>query len=109
MLDGDALLPRLAGLGRAFVPARAGREDDALLGGRRERRLVFGHTHLPFHRLGPGRASSWSTRAASGCRSTANPRAAYALLHDDGTVEHRRVDYDHEAAAAAVRERFGER
>ncbi len=32
-----------------------------------------------------------------------DPRAAYALIHDDGTVEHRRVAYDHEASAAKVR------
>ena len=36
-----------------------------------------------------------------------DPRAAYALLHDDDRIEHRRVSYDHEASAAAVRERFG--
>ena len=38
-----------------------------------------------------------------------DPRAAYALLHDDGTVEHRRVGYDHAAvrgrAARALRRR----
>ena len=32
-----------------------------------------------------------------------DPRAAYALVHDDGTIEHRRVAYDHEASAAKVR------
>ena len=37
-----------------------------------------------------------------------DPRAAYALLSDDGTIEHRRVEYDHEASAARVRERFGD-
>jgi hypothetical protein len=35
-----------------------------------------------------------------------DPRAAYALLHDDGRIEHRRVAYDHVASAAAVTERF---
>jgi diadenosine tetraphosphatase ApaH/serine/threonine PP2A family protein phosphatase len=35
-------------------------------------------------------------------------RAAYALVADDGTVEHRRVAYDHEASARAVREALGE-
>jgi hypothetical protein len=34
-------------------------------------------------------------------------RAAYALLHDDGHVEHRRVAHDHERSAAADVERFG--
>ena len=36
-------------------------------------------------------------------------RAAYALVHDDGTIEHRRVAYDHAARRRAVRERFGRR
>ena len=54
----------------------------------------------------PRAASASSTRAASGCRSTATARAAYALLGDDGRVEHRRVPYDHAASATAVRERF---
>ena len=34
-------------------------------------------------------------------------RAAYALMRADGTIEHRRVTYDHEASAARVRDRFG--
>jgi hypothetical protein len=36
-----------------------------------------------------------------------DPRAAYALLQR-GSVRQQRVAYDHEGAAAAVRERFGE-
>jgi diadenosine tetraphosphatase ApaH/serine/threonine PP2A family protein phosphatase len=35
-----------------------------------------------------------------------DPRAAWALVHPDRRVEHRRVPYDHAASAAAVRERF---
>ena len=30
-------------------------------------------------------------------------RAAYAVIHDDGRLEHRRVAYDHAASAAKVR------
>jgi diadenosine tetraphosphatase ApaH/serine/threonine PP2A family protein phosphatase len=33
-------------------------------------------------------------------------RAAYALLHDDGTVERRRVAYPHADVAAALRAHF---
>ena len=36
-----------------------------------------------------------------------DPRAAYALLHDDGRIEHRRVAYDHLGSAERVRS-FGE-
>jgi diadenosine tetraphosphatase ApaH/serine/threonine PP2A family protein phosphatase len=35
-----------------------------------------------------------------------DPRAAYAILGDDGEIEHRRVPYDHMATVAAVRTRF---
>jgi diadenosine tetraphosphatase ApaH/serine/threonine PP2A family protein phosphatase len=35
-----------------------------------------------------------------------DPRAAYALVADDGQVELRRVAYDHESSAAAVEERY---
>ena len=35
-----------------------------------------------------------------------DPRAAYALVHPDRRVEHRRIPYDHAAAAARMRERF---
>ena len=35
-----------------------------------------------------------------------DPRAAYALVHPDRRVEHRRVAYDHGAAAARMRERW---
>ena len=37
-----------------------------------------------------------------------DPRAAYALLHDDGTIEHRRVGYDHRASAQKVRSLGGD-
>jgi hypothetical protein len=32
-----------------------------------------------------------------------DPRAAYALLGDDGRFSHRRVEYDHRASAERVR------
>jgi hypothetical protein len=35
-------------------------------------------------------------------------RAAYALLHEDGTIEHRRIAYDHEEVIAELRDRYGE-
>ena len=36
-----------------------------------------------------------------------DPRAAYAVVRDDGSVEHRRVAYDHQGSADAIRERIG--
>ena len=35
-----------------------------------------------------------------------DPRAGYALIGDDGQLELRRVEYDHERSAASVAERF---
>ena len=36
-----------------------------------------------------------------------DPRAAYAVVRDDGSVEHRRVGYDHQASADAIRAVIG--
>jgi diadenosine tetraphosphatase ApaH/serine/threonine PP2A family protein phosphatase len=89
---------------RSFLP-EPGPGDDELRGGVREPLLVFGHTHLPFEREGPG-GIRLVNPGSVGMPFDGDPRAAWAILHDDGRVEHRRVAYDHEAAAAAVRD-FG--
>jgi diadenosine tetraphosphatase ApaH/serine/threonine PP2A family protein phosphatase len=90
---------------RSFMPDPA-EDEDELLAGVSETRLVFGHTHLPFRRLG-ARGIELINPGSVGMPFDGDVRAAYALLHEDGSVEHRRVAYDHEASAAAVRERFG--
>ena len=90
---------------RSFMPEPA--DDEAeLLEGSAPRRLVFGHTHLPFRR--ERRGIELVNPGSVGMPFDGDPRAAYALVHDDGTLEHRRLGYDHAAAAARVRERFGE-
>jgi diadenosine tetraphosphatase ApaH/serine/threonine PP2A family protein phosphatase len=90
---------------RSFLP-EPGDDDAELVEGVGEDLLVFGHTHLPFTR-----AAATGTRLVNpgsvGMPFDGDARAAYALLHDGGEVEHRRVAYDHLASAAAVRERFG--
>jgi diadenosine tetraphosphatase ApaH/serine/threonine PP2A family protein phosphatase len=91
---------------RSFLPDPADDEDE-LLAGVAERRITFGHTHLAFARrridgtelVNPG---------SVGMPFDGDHRAAYAVLTADGRVELRRVGYDHEASAAAVRERFGD-
>jgi diadenosine tetraphosphatase ApaH/serine/threonine PP2A family protein phosphatase len=91
---------------RSFMP-EAGEDDDELVAGVPERRIVFGHTHLPFRRviddgvelINPG---------SVGFPFDGDPRAAYALLHDDGGVEHRRVEYDVASSIAGLSERFGD-
>jgi predicted phosphodiesterase len=80
-------------------------EDDAgLLAHVSEQRLLFGHTHIQFQRrvgehelINPG---------SVGVPFDGDPRPGYALIGDDDTVELRRVEYDHEAAAKDV-ERLG--
>jgi diadenosine tetraphosphatase ApaH/serine/threonine PP2A family protein phosphatase len=87
---------------RSFWP-QPGDDEDELLDGVTDRRLVFGHFHLPFERtaargielVGPG---------SVGIPLDGDHRAAYALLHPDGRIERRRVSYDHAASAARVRE-----
>jgi diadenosine tetraphosphatase ApaH/serine/threonine PP2A family protein phosphatase len=87
---------------RSFTP-EPGDDEDELLEGVTDRRLVFGHLHLAFERttangivlVGPG---------AVGIPLDGDHRAAWALMHDDGRIERRRVAYDHAASAARVRE-----
>lgn len=84
-----------------FPPAPAV-EDVEKLAGIAEGRVVFGHTHIQFRRtavrvdlINPG---------SVGMPFDGDPRAAYGLIHDDGKVELRRVEYDHVASAEAVAE-----
>jgi diadenosine tetraphosphatase ApaH/serine/threonine PP2A family protein phosphatase len=82
-------------------------DDEArLLTAVRERRLVAGHTHLPFERVSADGIALLNPGSV-GMPFDGDPRAAYALLHDDGRVERRRVTYRHAEAAASVRDRFG--
>jgi diadenosine tetraphosphatase ApaH/serine/threonine PP2A family protein phosphatase len=88
---------------RSFDPD-PGDDEDELLAGVTAGRLVFGHTHLPFHRR--ARGIELVNPGSVGLPFDGDPRAAYALVHDDGAIELRRVAYDHEASAARVREAF---
>jgi diadenosine tetraphosphatase ApaH/serine/threonine PP2A family protein phosphatase len=90
---------------RSFFPEPA--DDEAeLLEGVTARRLIFGHTHLPFRRT--SQACELINPGSVGMPFDGDPRAAYAIVHDDGSVEHRRVAYDHAASAARVREHGAE-
>jgi diadenosine tetraphosphatase ApaH/serine/threonine PP2A family protein phosphatase len=91
---------------RSFLPEPAGDEEE-LLAGVTERRLIFGHTHVPFMRTSAS-GIELVNPGSVGIPLDGDHRAAYALIHDDGTVEHRRVPYDHAATVAAMRERYGD-
>lgn len=89
----------------SFLPEPA-EDEPELLSGVTAKRLIFGHTHLPFARAANG--IELVNPGSVGMPFDGDPRAAYALVHDDGTIEHRRVAYDHEASAAKVREHGAE-
>ena len=87
---------------RSFLPEPA--DDEAeLLSGVYHHRVVFGHTHLPFRRVSDVNGIELINPGSVGLPYDRDTRAAYALLHKDHTVEHRRVEYDHEAVAARLR------
>ena len=91
---------------RSFLP-EPGDDDEEMLAGASERRVVFGHTHLQFRRGGPGGVELLNPGSV-GLPLDGDARAAYALAHDDGSIEHRRVEYDRDAAIGALEERFGD-
>ena len=91
---------------RSFMPEPDDDEQE-LLTGVSEHRLVFGHTHLAFKRTSSA-GIELVNPGSVGMPFDGDPRAAYALFHEDGATEHRRVNYDHEAVARAMVERFGD-
>ncbi len=68
---------------------------------------MCGHTHLAFARESAGGLKVVNPGSV-GMPFDGDHRAAYAVLSDGGRVEHRRVPYDHQASADAIRERIGE-
>ena len=89
---------------RSFMPEPADDEEE-LMGGATERRLVFGHTHIQFRRQGEGGVDLVNPGSV-GLSFDGDTRAAYALVSDDGELELRRVEYDHERVGATIRERM---
>ncbi|HEX7300229.1 MAG TPA: metallophosphoesterase family protein [Solirubrobacteraceae bacterium] len=86
----------------SFWPEPGDDELD-LLDGVTDRRLVFGHYHVSFERIGAHEIDLVAPGSV-GVPLDGDHRAAWALLHDDGHIERRRVPYDHAASAARVRE-----
>ena len=81
-------------------PAEPGEDDERMLNGVRDKTVVFGHSHLQFERPGPN-GTTLINPGSAGMPLDGDVRAAYALRHDDGRFEFRRVDYDVERAAQA--------
>jgi diadenosine tetraphosphatase ApaH/serine/threonine PP2A family protein phosphatase len=89
----------------SFYPEPQDSDAERLMGVEAER-VVFGHTHLAFERLGPG-GIQLVNPGSVGMPLDGDHRAAYAVVDGD-RVEQRRVEYDWQASVAAVRERVGE-
>jgi predicted phosphodiesterase len=107
LVDGDARFCHASPVSdvRSFLPTPAPDEEE-LLSGVPEPRLVFGHTHLPFRRFSAHGGIELVNPGSVGMPFDQDPRAAYALIHPDRRVEHRRIPYDHAAGAAGLRDRF---
>jgi predicted phosphodiesterase len=81
-------------------PAQPAEDDEWMLNGVHHKTVVFGHSHLQFERPGPN-GTTLINPGSAGMPLDGDVRAAYALRHDDGRFEFRRVDYDYERAAQA--------
>jgi diadenosine tetraphosphatase ApaH/serine/threonine PP2A family protein phosphatase len=81
-------------------PAGASADDERMLNGVHDRTVVFGHSHLQFKRPGPN-GTTLVNPGSAGMPLDGDARAAYALRHDTGAFEFRRVEYDIERAAQA--------
>jgi predicted phosphodiesterase len=91
---------------RSFTP-EDGNDDTELLADAVERRVVFGHTHLQFRRFSPNGVELLNPGSV-GLPFDGDQRAAYAIAHDGGSIEPRRVSYDPQATIDALRDRFGD-
>jgi diadenosine tetraphosphatase ApaH/serine/threonine PP2A family protein phosphatase len=87
---------------KSFWPEPA-QDEIELLDGVTDRRIVFGHFHVAFERVG-AHGIELVAPGSVGMPTDGDHRAAWALMHDDGRIERRRVAYDHAASAARVRE-----
>ena len=89
-----------------FFATETAPDDEELLAGLRPPRLLFGHTHVPFRRVALG--VELVNPGSVGLPWDGDHRAAYALIHPDGAVEHRRAEYDHAGSVQRLREVFGD-
>lgn len=94
---------------QSFLPEPDDDEAELLIGVT-DSRLFFGHTHLQFRRTakGPNGPVELVNPGSVGMPLDGDHRAAYALVDDDGGIEFRRVEYDWQGSAPALRERYGD-
>jgi predicted phosphodiesterase len=94
---------------RAFAP-EPGDDEEELLGGTKQPRLVFGHIHVQFRRPAAVGDVEIVNPGSVGMPLDGDPRAAYALIDPaGGELQLRRVAYDTAATVARLREAYGDR
>jgi diadenosine tetraphosphatase ApaH/serine/threonine PP2A family protein phosphatase len=81
-------------------PADSSDDDERMLNGVYDTTVVFGHSHLQFHRPGPN-GTTLINPGSVGMPLDGDVRAAYAVRHDTGEFEFRRVEFDTERVAQA--------
>ncbi len=86
----------------SFGPA-TGDDDLRLLAGVKEQQVVFGHSHIQFHRGGPAETDLVNPGSV-GMPLDGDKRAGWALRRDDGELELRRTEYDIAPAVEKMRE-----
>ncbi|HEY3018165.1 MAG TPA: metallophosphoesterase family protein [Gaiellaceae bacterium] len=87
-------------------PAEPDDNDEWMLNGVHDKTVVFGHSHLQFRRSGPN-GTTLINPGSVGMPLDRDVRAAYALRHDGGEFEFRRVEFDTERVAKAWEELGG--
>jgi hypothetical protein len=90
-------------------PSEPGDDDLRLLAGVRERQVVFGHSHIQFHRDGPTETDLVNPGSV-GMPLDGDARAGWAIRRGDGELELRRTEYDVARSVERMREYdWGER
>jgi diadenosine tetraphosphatase ApaH/serine/threonine PP2A family protein phosphatase len=89
-----------------FEPV-AGEQEREQLAGISARRVIAGHTHHQFRRRAAVAGIELVNPGSVGLPLDGDRRAAYALIDAVGEITLRRVEYDVELSAAALRARFG--
>ncbi len=80
-----------------------GPDDERLLAGESRRTIVFGHSHVQFHRAGAA-GTQLVNPGSVGEPRDGDRRAAWALRSPDGEIELRRTEYDPAPTVARLRE-----
>ena len=93
---------------RSFAPRAGRRRGGAAEERRRAAPRLRPHAHPVLAQVRRPRRHRARQPGSVGMPFDGDHRAAYALMHDDGTIEQRRVGYDHVRVPVALRAKFGD-